>query len=208
MFLLSPEADWASEEVDSLSSDQRAAVVLIIRASRSVYPPANCRYTEPASSVRVPLDKVEPRTDPEVSEELEEWRRLRYLFIILEIYYMSGLLVWSLITVTVLSSPHQRLTEIHWQQLQTESDKMLEIKRKETAADRDHTSRTLQSAGERIISQNKYKLTNWICVHEYSKQAAGQRRRPAAPLETTWSNFHSCSSFSRSWGLNVSREAL
>ena len=166
MFLLSPEADWASEEVDSLSSDQRAVVVLIIRASRSVYPPANCQYTEPASSVRAPLDKVEPWTDPEVSEELEEWRRLR-LFIILEIYYMSGLSVWSLITVTVLSSPHQRLTETHWQQLQTESDKMLEMKRKENRRrQRSHFKDTSVSLTEIHISKqikaNKLNMCSWV----------------------------------------------
>lgn len=66
--------------------------------------------TEPTSTVRVPLDKA--RTDPEVSEELDECRRLR-VFIILEMYYMSGLFVWSLITVTVLASqhPHHGTTE-------------------------------------------------------------------------------------------------
>lgn len=68
--------------------------------------------TEPTSTVRVPLDIVEHWTDPEVSEELNEWRRL-HVFIILEMYYMSALFVWSLITVTVTASrrPHHRTTE-------------------------------------------------------------------------------------------------
>lgn len=207
MFLLSPEADWASEEVDSLSSDQRAAVVLIIRASRSVYPPANCRYTEPASSVRVPLDKVEPRTDPEVSEELEEWRRLR-----LFIYYSGDILHVRFIGMVFNHSycPVFATPTTNWNSLTTTADwKQQDVgdeKEGNRCRQRSHFKDT--SVRERFISQNKYKLTNWICVHEYSKQAAGQRRRPAAPLETTWSNFHSCSSFSRSWGLNVSREAL
>lgn len=62
---------------------------------------AERRITEPASTVRVPLDGAEPRGDPEVSEELEERRRL-CVFIILEMYCMSGLFVCSLIRLTVL----------------------------------------------------------------------------------------------------------
>lgn len=54
---------------------------------------------QPTSTVRVSLDKAVPWTNPEVSEELDECRML-HVVIILEMYYMSGLFVWSLITVT------------------------------------------------------------------------------------------------------------
>lgn len=109
MYFFSLPADWPTVEVDSLSSNKRDDG-LIIRPSRRVYPPATCRLnvgiTEP-TSIKVPLDKVEPRTDPEVSEDLDECRR-HHVFIILEMYYMSAVFVRSLITVIVLASqcPH------------------------------------------------------------------------------------------------------
>lgn len=167
MFLLSPEADWASEEVDSLSSDQRAAVVLIIRASRSVYPPANCRYTEPASSVRVPLDKVEPRTDPEVSEELEEWRRLR-----LFIYYSGDILhvrfigmVFNHSYCPVFATPttnwNSLTTTADWKQ-QDVGDKKEGNRRRQRSHFKDTSVSRRENHIAKQIQANKLNMCSWV----------------------------------------------
>lgn len=123
-----------------------------LSSSRRVYPPVNWRLnvgiTEPTPTVRVPLDKAEPWTDPEVSEEQDDFRGF-HVFIILEMYYMSALFVWSLITVTVSALRHPPQTNgktyVQRKPQQTENSKRLQTETKEHVTERTPPSRTLQS---------------------------------------------------------------
>lgn len=173
MYFFSPPADWPMVEVDSLSSNKMADgwIIRIDRGgfislwtgdlmlvSQSPLPLSECPWT-----------KLNPLTDPEVSAELDESRRL-HVFIILEMYYMSGLFVWSLITVTVLASqrPHHGTTEdgTKWKQKdkpQTNdklrfSDNNCKLKtqsyeQKRRIAERNPPSRTPQAVGEIFITR-------------------------------------------------------